>query len=192
MSDALNEEKISSEQVFGGKLLEVYCDAVRLPGGGEANREWIDHPGAAAVVPLFEDGTTLLVRQHRYAAGRTFLEVPAGKIDRDGEDPAEVARRELKEETGCAAERIERVGQAYPCIGYSNEVIHFFVARGLTRGEQDLGDTEFIEVVPISFEEAAEKARRGELLDMKTVAALFYAETYLQRQKEEIAEEKLR
>ena len=192
MSDALKEETLKSEQVFGGKLLEVYRDAVRLPNGKESAREWIDHPGAAAVVPLFEDGTTLLVRQHRYAAGRTFLEVPAGKIDHEGEEPAEVARRELEEETGCAAERIERVGTAYPCIGYSNETIHFFVARGLTRGEQDLGDTEFIEIVPISFEEATEKARRGELMDMKTVAALFYTEAYLQRQKEEIAEEKLR
>lgn len=188
----LTEETIRSEQLVDGVLLKAYRDDVRLPDGGESVREWIDHPGAAAVVPLFEDGTTLLVRQYRYPPRRAFLEVPAGKLDHDGEAPAEVAKRELKEETGCDAERVVPIGKTYPCIGYSNEVIHFFVARGLTRGERDLEEGEFMEVVSVGFEEALRMARDGDLLDMKTVAALFYAETHLRRQEEEIAEEKLR
>ena len=95
----LTETPLRSEQLVDRKLLKVYRDEVRLPDGTASVQEWIDHPGAAAVIPLFEDGTTLLVRQYRYAPRRLTLEVPAGKIDHDGEDPEAVAARELEEET---------------------------------------------------------------------------------------------
>jgi len=96
----LNETQLSSEQLVDGVLLEAFRDEVRLPDGDTSVREWIDHPGASAIVPVFEDGHTLLVRQFRYPPRRTFLEVPAGKLDKPGEDPEDVAARELEEETG--------------------------------------------------------------------------------------------
>ena len=177
----LKETTIRSEHLVDGLLLQVYRDEVRLPDGGTSKREWIDHPGAAAVVPLFEDGTTLLVRQFRYPPRHTFLEVPAGKLDVEGEDPEEVAARELEEETGWKAKHFEPLGALNPCIGYSNEVIHFYLARDLSKGEQDLGDGEFVEVVRTSFAEAVEHARRAVFRDMKTAMALLLAEARLRQ-----------
>lgn len=171
----LTEKSLHSEQIVDGVLLQVYRDEVELPDGNQSVREWIDHPGAAAIVPLFEDGRTLLVRQFRYPPHRTFLEVPAGKIDVEGESPEAVAVRELEEETGWRARRFTHVGSSYPCIGYSNEVIHFYLAHDLERGRQALEDGEFVEVETMPFDEAVAMARRGEILDMKTVTALFFA-----------------
>ncbi len=178
MSD-LTEAQLSSEQLVDGALLKAFRDEVRLPNGQTSVREWIDHPGASAIVPVFEDGRTLLVRQFRYPPRRAFLEVPAGKIDEPGEAPADVAARELEEETGWRAERFENVGTAYPCIGYSNEQIHVFTAHDLDRGTQALADGEFVEVVEVDFETALARARHGDLRDMKTVTALVYAAAHL-------------
>ncbi|WP_423816257.1 NUDIX domain-containing protein [Salinibacter ruber] len=178
MSD-LTEAQLSSEQLVDGALLKAFRDEVRLPNGQTSVREWIDHPGASAIVPVFEDGRTLLVRQFRYPPRRAFLEVPAGKIDEPGEAPADVAARELEEETGWRAERFEHVGTAYPCIGYSNEQIHVFTAHDLDRGTQALADGEFVEVVEVDFETALARARHGDLRDMKTVTALVYAAAHL-------------
>lgn len=176
----LTETPLSSEHLVDGALLQVYRDRVTVPDGETSVREWIDHPGASAIVPLFDDGTTRLVRQFRYPPRRTFLEVPAGKLDVPGEDPEDVARRELEEETGWTADTFVPLGSTYPCIGYSNEVIHFFLATGLTEGEQDLADGEFVEVVSMPLADAVAKARSGEIGDMKTVTALLYADAYLQ------------
>ncbi len=178
MSD-LTEAQLSSEQLVDGVLLKAFRDEVRLPNGQTSVREWIDHPGASAIVPVFEDGRTLLVRQFRYPPWRAFLEVPAGKIDEPGEAPADVAARELEEETGWQAGRFEHVGTAYPCIGYSNEQIHVFTAHDLDRGTQALADGEFVEVVEVDFETALARARHGDLRDMKTVTALVYAAAHL-------------
>ncbi len=178
MSD-LTEAQLSSEQLVDGVLLKAFRDEVRLPNGQTSVREWIDHPGASAIVPVFEDGRTLLVRQFRYPPRRAFLEVPAGKIDEPGEAPADVAARELEEETGWRAGRFEHVGTAYPCIGYSNEQIHVFTAHDLDRGTQALADGEFVEVVEVDFETALARARHGDLPDMKTVTALVYAAAHL-------------
>lgn len=168
----LTEKPLSSEHLIDGHLLSAHRDDVRLPDGGTSVREWIDHPGASAIVPLFEDGRTVLVRQFRYPPRRTFLEVPAGKIDHPDEDPAEVAARELEEETGWRANRFEHVSSMYPCIGYSNEVIHIYAAYDLTPGTQDLADGEFVDVVEMPFADAVQQARTGALQDMKTVTAL--------------------
>ncbi len=178
MSD-LTEAQLSSEQLVDGVLLKAFRDEVRLPNGQTSVREWIDHPGASAIVPVFEDGRTLLVRQFRYPPRRAFLEVPAGKIDEPGEAPGDVAARELEEETGWQAGRFEHVGTAYPCIGYSNEQIHVFTAHDLDRGTQALADGEFVEVVEVDFETALARARHGDLRDMKTVTALVYAAAHL-------------
>ena len=175
----LTEESLQSEQLVDGALLKVYRDAVRLPDGGESVREWIDHPGASAVVPLLENGKTLLLRQFRYPPRKVFLEVPAGKLDRKGENPEDVARRELEEETGWKAERFVHLGSLHPCIGYSNELIHFYLAEGLSKGTQDLSEGEFVEVVAMGFDEAVARARRGEVLDMKSTVALLMADLHV-------------
>jgi ADP-ribose pyrophosphatase len=170
----LTETPLSSEHLVDGHLLSAYRDEVRLPDGGTSVREWIDHPGASAVVPIFDDGRTVLVRQFRYPPRRTFLEVPAGKIDHPDEDPADVALRELEEETGWRADRVEHVSSMYPCIGYSNEVIHIYAAYGLARGTQDLADGEFVDVVEMPLDEAVRNARTGVFQDMKTATALLH------------------
>jgi ADP-ribose pyrophosphatase len=190
--ESLQEKRLDSEQLLDGILLKVHRDDVELPDGKTAQREWIDHPGASAVVPLFEDGSTVLLRQFRYAAGRAFLEVPAGKIDQEGEAPEEVARRELEEEAGLRAGTLHRIGATYPAIGYSNEVIHLFVGEDLERTDVDREEGEFMEVVPMSFADALQKTRDGEILDAKSVAALTLAEAFVERRASEAQEKKLR
>lgn len=175
----LAEKTLDSEQLVDGVLLNVFRDDVELPDGGTSVREWISHPGAAAVVPITDDGQTILIRQFRYPPRRTFLEVPAGKFDKEGEAPEDVAARELEEETGWKAGRLVHLGATYPCIGYSNEIIHFFVAHDLERGTQDLSEGEFVDVVTMGFEDAVAQARRGEILDMKTALALLMAASHL-------------
>ena len=176
----LTEKKKSRALLAEGVLLTVYRDTVELPDGGESVREWVAHPGAAAVVPLFEDGTTLLVRQFRYPPQREFLEVPAGKLDVEGEDPADVARRELEEEAGYTAARLTRVGETYPCIGYSNEVIHLFLAEGLSPLRREAEHDEFVVPVRMPLAEAVAAARRGEILDAKSTVALLLAQASLE------------
>ena len=177
----LIETTLRSEQLVDGKLLKVFRDEVRLPDGAMSSREWINHPGAAAVIPLFDDGTTILVRQYRYAARQAVLEVPAGKADYEGEDPAAVAARELEEETGWRAGRLVSLGASYPCIGYSNERIHVYLAEELIQVEQCLDGGEFLELVTLDFDEAVAMARRGDLQDMKTILALLLAEAHRRR-----------
>jgi ADP-ribose pyrophosphatase len=179
----LYEETLHSEPLVQGQFLQVYRDIAEVPGKGPAVREFVRHPGAAAIVPLFDDGTILLVRQFRYAPGQEFLEIPAGKFDGPGEDPASAARRELEEETGHVAAQLTPLGALNPCIGYSDEVIHFFLAEGLRATEMNLDETEQLVPVRISFEEACARARRGELADMKTMAALLMAEATLARRR---------
>ena len=171
----LEETSLRSEEVFNGKLLHAFRDEVRLPDGDTSIREWLNHPGASAVVPLFEDGSTILVRQFRFPPRRTFLEVPAGKLDQHGEPPEDVARRELEEETGWTAGRLTHLGSFYPCIGYSNEIIHFYLAEELKEGRRELQHGEFMDVLRMPFSEAMERLERGEILDMKTVTALMMA-----------------
>ncbi len=171
----LTETLKDRELLVDGVLLKAYRDTVTLPDGETSVREWIDHPGAAAVVPLFEDGTTVLLRQYRYAPGREFIEVPAGKIDEPGEDPAAVAVRELEEEAGWTAKTLTPLGPTYPCIGYSNEVIHLFLAEDLSAAPSGTEDDEFVEPFRLPFAEAVARARRGEILDAKSAVALLRA-----------------
>lgn len=178
----LHEATLSSEELFRGKLLHAYRDVAEVPGKGPAVREWVRHPGAAAVVALLPGGDTVLVRQFRYPPRREFLEVPAGKMDREGEDPEAVARRELTEETGFVAGRLTALGPLWPCIGYSNEVIHFYLAEDVTEtGAMDLSEGEHVVPVRLPFAEAVEKARRGEIADMKSAVALLLADAHLAR-----------
>lgn len=179
----LTEHSIDSTNVYRGALLDAYRDTVRLPGGGVGPREWIDHPGAAAVVPLFDDGRVLLVRQFRFPPRKEFLEVPAGKLDVKGESPVSVAHRELEEETGWTADRMVELGVIYPCIGYSNERIFLYVATGLRPGSQNLSDGELVEPIVMPFTDAVARVRDGTIDDAKTVSALLLARLWLQEQE---------
>lgn len=126
----------------------------------------------------------MLVRQFRFPPRQVFWEVPAGKLDFNGEEPEIVARRELEEETGWRPGKLVRLGSLYPCIGYSNEIIHFFLAQELEKGSRDLQHGEFIEVVPMGLDEALDLVAKGEILDMKTVMALMLAERRLSQKEE--------
>lgn len=172
----LIEEQLASEVVFKGKLLEVRRDTVRLPNDGESLREYIVHPGAVVVLALLDNGNLLFERQFRYPLGRVFCELPAGKID-PGEDILETARRELLEETGHVAGRWEHLGVMHPCIGYSDERIEIFLARGVRwQEDQNLDHNEFLDVIEMSPEEARAGVLAGRITDAKTITALYWLE----------------
>ena len=186
--EKLRESRLSGEAVFEGRLLHVYRDRVKLPDGRESTREYLRHPGAAAVV-LLKEGKILLERQWRDPlrrgvlggdAGRVFWEVPAGKLEA-GEDPALCAARELEEETGYASDTWTPLGTICPGIGYSNEVISLYLAENPREGSRHLDPGEFLDLAWIPFEEAVRMAETGEIDDAKTIGALFRAEKCLEK-----------
>jgi ADP-ribose pyrophosphatase len=165
--------------MYTGRIIHLDIDTVRFPNGSVGELEMIRHPGASAVVPFLsdpdgEDPQILLIRQYRYAAEGYLYEVPAGRLD-GGETPDACARRELKEETGCEAERVEHLITIYTTPGFTDEKIHVFMAVGLTRGEVAREADEFIEVETMAFSQALSLVERGEIQDAKTVVALLYA-----------------
>jgi len=169
----LSEKFLGGEQVFSGRLLKVHRDRVRLPDGGEAVREYIRHPGAVAIVALLDDGRVLLELQHRYPLGRDFIEIPAGKLE-PGEDYLATGKRELLEETGYVAREWRKLGLIHNAIGYSDEGIEIWLARGLERRAQQLAEGEFLEVFALPLAEAQAMARDGRITDVKTIAGLLW------------------
>ena len=175
----LSEAEVSSTQVYRGKLLEVRWDRVRLPDGHESTREYVVHPGAVVVIAVLDNGELLLERQFRYPLRRAFLEFPAGKID-PGEDILITGQRELLEETGYSASTWRHLGVIHPCIGYSNERIEIFLARGLRQeAGQQLDHGELLDVLTTSLDDALLAVRQGEMTDGKSIATLFWAEKVL-------------
>lgn len=172
----LHEIQLESTQVYRGKLLDVRHDRIQLPDGKESAREYVMHPGAVLIIPLLDNGELIFERQFRYPLGRAFLELPAGKIE-PGEDILNTATRELLEETGHSASAWRYLGVMHPCIGYSNERIEIFLARGLQRESgQQLDHGEFLDVLKLSLDDALLAFRQGEITDGKTITALFWAE----------------
>jgi ADP-ribose pyrophosphatase len=167
----LSEQFVSGDLVFDGTLLKVRRDVVRLPDGGQGTREYIRHPGAVAIVPLFDDGRVLLERQFRYPHGRDFIEVPAGKLEAN-EPHLDTAKRELLEETGYTAQEWRRIGVVHTAIAYTDEAIEIFLAKKLSLGERKLDAGEFLETLIVRFDEAIAMIRDGRITDVKTVAAL--------------------
>ncbi len=174
----LLETRLASEEVFSGRLLKVKRDRVGLPDGSESTREYITHPGAVVMIALLGNGKLVFERQFRYPVGRVFLEFPAGKIDA-GEDILLCAIRELQEETGYVASEWHYLGVMHPCIGYSNERIELFFARGLSHVGAALEEGEFLEVLELGLEEALDAVREGLITDGKSIAALLWAERIL-------------
>ena len=169
----LRETTLCSEQVYAGHFLNVHLDQVTLPDGAIAKREYIVHPGAVMIVPLLDDGRVVVERQWRHPLARVMLEFPAGKLDA-GEAPLHCAIRELTEETGYRATEWARAGILHNAIAYSTEGIEIWFARGLTLGERNLDNGEFLDVFSATVEELDELARTGELTDAKTLIGLLW------------------
>ena len=174
----LIEHMVSSETIAAGGMLTVKRDQVRLPNGNISQREYVMHPGAVVVVPLLPNGNIILEKQFRYPLHQVFIELPAGKIDA-GEDILVTGQRELLEETGYSATQWIKIGHQHPCIGYSNEVIHMYLARGLTAGAHRRDDDEHLEVFEAPFEQCLSMIQNGEITDGKTIVALLFTERYL-------------
>jgi ADP-ribose pyrophosphatase len=174
----LIEKTLSSETIFDGRILHVRKDMVRLPDGGEAVREVVDHPGGVCVLALDGEGRALLVSQFRYPYMAVLRELPAGKLEY-GEDPYAAAVRELEEETGAVAGEFRPLGELYPSPGYCGEIIRMYLARELTFGESRLDADEFLNVERIPFQQLVEQVLEGEIKDAKTIAAVLKARLLL-------------
>ena len=173
----LTEHFVAGGLVFDGNLLKVHRDTVRLPDGTQGQREYIRHPGAVAIVALFEDGTIVLERQFRYPNRRVFLEIPAGKLE-PGEPPLETAQRELLEETGYVADQWIRIGVMHTAIGYTDEAIELFLARQLTKKTAQLDPGEFLEVSIHPLPEVLAMIRDGRITDAKTMTAALWVDKW--------------
>ncbi|QRX83067.1 NUDIX domain-containing protein [Glaciimonas sp. PAMC28666] len=175
MDQHLKEIQIESALAYDGSFLKVQRDIVALPDGKPTVREYIKHPGAVVVLPLFEDGTVLLERQFRYPLSRVFIEFPAGKIDAN-EDYLACAKRELQEETGYTATDWQYVCTIHNAIAYADEHLEIFLARGLTAGERRLDEGEFLDVFRAPLDEVLQWVREGKITDVKTIIGAFWLE----------------
>jgi ADP-ribose pyrophosphatase len=173
------EAQLATERIHTGRIIKLDRDRVRYPDGSEAELEIVRHPGASAVVPFLtdpegDDPQILLLRQYRYAAGGYIYEIPAGRLD-PGEDPVACAARELKEETGCTAREIQPMITMLTTPGFTDEVIHLFLAVDLTHGESAREADEFVDVIVMRLSEALELIQRGDIPDAKTALGILYA-----------------
>ena len=181
--NSIREIPFSSETIYDGKILHVERWQVTCPNGRTAAREIVVHKGAAAVVPVYPDGTTLLVRQHRVAVDRVTLEIPAGKLDSTSEDPLDCAVRELQEETGLRAGRMTLLTSLLTTPGFCTEKIAIYLAQNLTQGQTHPDEDEFLDLVRMPLEEAVARIMRGEIRDSKTICGLLMAKEALAAQQ---------
>ncbi|MCM0028647.1 MAG: NUDIX hydrolase [Polynucleobacter sp.] len=173
----LKEECIDTQDLYGGIFLNMKRDTVRMPDGAEAVREYLTHPGAVAIVALLDDGRILLERQYRYPVARVCMEIPAGKLD-PGEDPLVCAQRELQEETGYAASKWSYIRRIHPVISYSTEFIDIYLAEGLSKGQSQLDDEEFLDVFAASLDELLRWVEEGAITDVKTTISAYWLDRY--------------
>lgn len=163
----LTEKTLKQTYIFKGKIVNLRVDDALLPDGTTAKREVVEHPGGVCVVPLTAEDELVFVKQFRYPYAEVLPELPAGKLEY-GEDPFLAGKRELKEETGATAKSYISLGKLYPTPGYCSEIIHMYLAKGLTFGAQDLDSDEFLEVVRIPLEEAFQMVMSNQITDSKT------------------------
>lgn len=171
----LAESTVESKSVYRGKFLDVRQDLAGLPDGSSGIREYVKHPGAAAMVPIFDDGRILIERQYRYAPRQVFTEIPAGKLD-PGESFFDTARRELLEETGYEAGEWAYLTRIQPAIGFSDEIIDIFLCRKLVKARQQLDAGEFLELEIVTVGWLVDELRAGRLTDVKTQIATHWLE----------------
>lgn len=164
-------EKLDRKPIFKGRILEVVVDDIRFPNGSEAKRELVIHGGAAAVVPMDEEGNIYLVEQYRHAAGGYTLEIPAGCLEA-GEEGRLCAEREVEEEIGYKANSLEYLMTILPAVGFSTEKIEIFVAKDLVKTQQNLDEDEYVDVHKVAFDEAVAMIEDGTIKDSKTICAL--------------------
>ena len=164
------EKTLKSEKIYKGAIINLRRDKVTVQGG-TSYREIIEHNGGAVIAALTEDKKLVMVRQYRKPADKVMLEVPAGKID-PGEKPLEAAVRELKEETGYTAEKVEFLTQFYPSVGYSEEVLYLYLCTGLTPGETNFDENEAIDIEEVELDRLFKMAMSGEIDDAKTLIAI--------------------
>lgn len=174
----LTEKMLSRKEQYSGPLFSVHSDTVLLPNGNTTGREVVEHCDGVAVLPLDSENNVLTVTQYRYCFGRTLLEIPAGKLDRD-ETPEEGALRELKEETGAVPGEFSSLGQIIPAPGCYTEVLHLYLARDLKMEAQNLDPDEFLNVERIPFHELYQRCVSGDVEDAKTVVAVLKAKALL-------------
>lgn len=171
-------ELIKSETLLQGRAFKIRRDHLKTPNGGETKLEIIEHGGSVIIIPVDEEGNLLFVRQYRHAAGVDLLELPAGT--RDGDEPfEECAAREIREETGMEAGKLQKVGEFYLAPGYSTEFMAVYLATDLKHNPLEADDDEFLEVEKIPVGEAIQRAERGGIPDAKSLAALLFARPYL-------------
>jgi L-threonylcarbamoyladenylate synthase len=173
-NENISARLIETKTVYKGRVFTVACDSVTLPNGVITGIDIIRHPGASAMVPMLNENTVLLVKQYRYAASGFIWEIPAGTLN-PGESPLECAKRELIEETGYSAEKLEKLTEIVPVPGYSDERIHIFLATGLVKSVQNLDKDEMLNVHEIKMEAALEMIAKGEIIDAKTISGLYLA-----------------
>lgn len=167
----LIEKELKANIIYSGHIVTLKNDDVLLPNGKECKREYVEHPGGATILAFDNDGNILLERQFRYPYREVIWEVPAGKLEK-GEDPLEAAKRELEEETGMTAGKIEPFGLIYPSPGYTNEHLYIYLATDLRQSKQHLDANEFLSIVKMPFDKALDMVFSGEIKDSKSCYAI--------------------
>ena len=167
----LTEKTLQETTIYDGKIIRVHVDDVELPNGNRAKREIVEHSGGVCVAALTDKDTLTFVRQYRYPYHKVLLELPAGKLER-GEDPLSAGLRELEEECGLRAETVRSLGCVYPTVAYCSEIIHLFLATGLTKTQQHFDEDEFLETEELTLSEAVDLVMNNEITDSKTVAMI--------------------
>jgi len=178
----LYEKKLSSEQIFDGKVVKLFVDKVELPDGKEAIREIVRHPGAVCVIPVTDDNEVIMVRQYRYAFETEMLEIPAGKLE-PGEDPFDAVQRELEEESGVVANKIEYLGEIFTTVAIFDEKIHAYLATELEFKNSHPDEDEFLEIEKIPLDILVDMVMNGKIRDSKTQIAILKAHKILSERR---------
>lgn len=167
----MKEQTLESKMIYRGRVVALRVDKVQMPNGKVAEREIVEHRGAVAIVPLLDKDTVLLIRQYRQAVGEVLLEIPAGTLE-PGEHPDACAGRELEEETGYRAGHLKKLFSQYLAPGYSQEVLHVYLAEHLEQTTQQTEEDENVELAPLFLAEIPALIEQGEIKDAKTIAGL--------------------
>lgn len=172
---SLEEKTIRSEKIFSGNVIRLFLEDVELPNGKTSKREIVKHPGAVAILAITDENKIVMVEQYRKALERTIIEIPAGKLEK-GEEPAACARRELEEETGYGCGSLEWLTSFYTSPGFSDEIVHIYMAKGLEKIENSasLDEDEFVNIEEMTLEEALQSIKEQKIYDAKTVFAVQY------------------